>query len=595
MSKEQVRATYERRVEDFAQAIQKESRLINLLSLGRLLSLVGTIWLLVAGIQHPGPVFYIISLMMFVLFLTLVSLHNKHTGERYLLRQQKALNETELLCIDHKFHSLPDGAEHSDTSHPWSHDLDLFGAGSLFQYVNRSSTRKGDEVLAAMLSKEPGSAASIWDRQQILEDLKERIDFRQHFTARGKLINEKAEDLEDIKRWLDSSSYINKHPWLFFLALGMSLLSLSMITWVILDPGRFWNLIYVFVVNLVILSPFLLRTQQYQSIISKKHDLLNGYAQLLKIIAGISFNHTLLQENSRRARKGMHEVARLSKLLHFFDQRLNMLLGFGLNGLFLFDFIMLHLIERWKKRNSQEILEWIELCGWTDAMVSLSGFAWNHPDFVLPKVGEEQQPIEFHQLGHPLIPDEKRVDNDISIDSEKVVVITGANMAGKSTFLRSLGVNMVLAYAGCPVCAQKFDFGYMGLYSSMRTADSLKDEESYFLAEIKKLQLIVERMEKALPLMILLDEVLKGTNTTDKKRGSVGLIQRSLNYPVRCFIATHDLSLGELEAKYSREVVNYCFESYIKDMELSFDYSMRKGIATNMNAYFLMKQMGIVD
>ena len=168
-------------------------------------------------------------------------------------------------------------------------------------------------------------------------------------------------------------------------------------------------------------------------------------------------------------------------------------------------------------------------------------------------------------------------------------------MAGKSTFLRSMGINTVLAYTGCPVCATQFRSAFMGLQSSMRTADSLKDEESYFLAEIKKLQLIVERMEKGLPLMILLDEVLKGTNTTDKKRGSVGLIRRLLNYPVRCFIATHDLSLGEMENKYKGQVVNWCFESYIKEMELSFDYTIRKGIATNMNASFLMRQMGIMD
>ena len=135
----------------------------------------------------------------------------------------------------------------------------------------------------------------------------------------------------------------------------------------------------------------------------------------------------------------------------------------------------------------------------------------------------------------------------------------------------------------------------MGLYSSMRTADSLKDEESYFLAEIKKLQLIVQRMETGSPLLILLDEVLKGTNTTDKKRGSVGLIRRAIQYPIRCFIATHDLSLGELEEEHGGQVVNYCFESFIKGMELTFDYTIRKGIATNMNASFLMKQMGIMD
>ena len=154
---------------------------------------------------------------------------------------------------------------------------------------------------------------------------------------------------------------------------------------------------------------------------------------------------------------------------------------------------------------------------------------------------------------------------------------------------------MVLAYAGCPVCASVFRCQYMGLHSSMRTADSLKDEESYFLSEIKKLQLIVREMEGGKTMLILLDEVLKGTNTTDKKLGSVGLIRKSLQYPVRCLIATHDLSLGELEKEYEGQVINYCFESYIHDMELSFDYTIRRGIATNMNASFLMKKMGIMD
>lgn len=228
-------------------------------------------------------------------------------------------------------------------------------------------------------------------------------------------------------------------------------------------------------------------------------------------------------------------------------------------------------------------------------MISLSGFAWNHPEHVMPKIHEKAEDMEFEGIGHPLIPLSKRVANDLQIQSEKVVVVTGANMAGKSTFLRSLGVNMVLAYTGCPVCATKFRCGFMGLHSSMRTADSLKDEESYFLAEIKKLQQIVLEMESGKPMLILLDEVLKGTNTTDKKLGSVGLIKKAIKYPVRCFIATHDLSLGELEKEHKGNVINYCFESYIEDMELTFDYSIRKGIATNMNASFLMKKMGIVD
>jgi len=595
MSREELPNTYTERIKIFSEAEQKQSRRINLSSLARLFVLVALIWLLVLGIRTNGLIFYLLSALMLVLFLFLVSLFNRYKGKRELLRQLLKLNEKELTCLEHDFHNLPDGSEHADTSHPWSHDLDIFGKGSFFQYLNRSSTLKGSEILAALLTNEPGGAETILDRQEIIKDLKDRIDFRQYYTASGELVNEKTDDLKDISRWLDTDTYISKYPWLFYLAVGISLLSATIIIWGIFDPSRYWLLLYVLALNYTVLSPFLLRTQKYQGTISRKHELLEGYARLLKQIASTAFKHPELQSRSRKASEGMHKVASLSKLLQIFDQRLNMLLGALLNGFFLFDFTMLHLLERWKKKNRQDIIQWIEITGWTDALISLAGFAWNHPDFSTPEVNELREDMEIAGLAHPLIPHQKRVANDLEITSEKVVVITGANMAGKSTFLRSMGVNMVLTYTGCPVCATLFRCSYMGLHSSMRTADSLKDEESYFLAEIKKLQEIVREMERGKPMLILLDEVLKGTNTTDKKLGSVGLIRKAILYPVRCLIATHDLSLGELEKEHEGQVINYCFESYIKDMELSFDYTMRKGIATNMNASFLMKKMGIVD
>jgi len=595
MSRDEVRSKYEERIKHFQKAIGQETARINLLSLARLLVLVATVWMVVLGIKNQSFLFFMLAAAMFPLFLILITIYNRYKEQRELLKQFLALNQTETACLDHDFHSLPDGAEFADTSHPWTHDLDLFGTGSLFQYLNRTSTLKGKELLAGRLSKEAGSVSEINERQEILSDLKERIEFRQHLCARGKLVEEKAEDYAELTAWLNSSAYIRKHPWLFYMAILVSTLAAGIIIWGIFNTRMFWLLAFLLVFNFTLLSPFLMRTNRYQAMISRKHRLLQGYSQLLKIISEESFAHPHLKSRAAQAKKGMKEVRQLSRLLNAFDQRLSMLLGAIFNGFFLFDFIMMHLLELWKERNQKEILNWIELCGWTDAMVSLSGFAWNHPDFSLPEIGKGHSPMELEGIGHPLIPDSKRVVNRLDIKSEKIVVITGANMAGKSTFLRSLGVNMVLAYAGCPVCATLFRCTYMGMYSSMRTADSLKDEESYFLAEIKKLQAIVQEMLKGRPLLILLDEVLKGTNTTDKKLGSVGLIRKSINYPVRCFIATHDLSLGELEKELHGQVVNYCFESYINDMELSFDYTMRKGIATNMNASFLMKQMGIMD
>ncbi len=595
MSREHLRSIYTVRINRFSEAIRRQARLLNVLSLARLLALVAFIWLFVAGIKHQVSICYLFSLLMSIVFLALVSVHNRHKTRRELFRQLKLLNETEISCLDHDYQSLPDGSRHADHTHPWSHDLDLFGMGSLFQYMNRTSTVRGDRLLAEMLTTEPDSGQTIRSRQEIIARLKDQVDFRQSFTARGRLIREKEEDLEDITSWLSSRSYIRKHRWLFYLALLASMLTVAITIAGIFDTSRYWYLLLLLAFNFTLLSPFFMRTNRYQAVISKKHLLLEGYAGLLKIIAGNRFDHPDLNTRREKAEKGMKEVRKLSRLLNLFDQRLSMLLGVLFNGLFLFDFIMLHLLENWKEKNREEILEWIGLTGWTDAMISLAGFSFNHPGYAVPVMEEEQEALEFTRLGHPLIPDHKRVDNDLLIRREKVVVITGANMAGKSTFLRSLGVNTVLAYAGCPVCASRFRSGFHGLYSSMRTSDSLKDEESYFLAEIKRLQSIVRLMETGKPLLILLDEVLKGTNTTDKKRGSEGLIRRMLHHPVRCFIATHDLSLGELESAHKDEVVNYCFESYINGKELTFDYTIRRGIATNMNASFLMKQMDIMD
>ncbi len=595
MSREQLRTIYSRRIDQCHEAIRQRSRLINYISLARFLALVALVWLLVLGIREQAFHFYALSFLMTVAFLVLVGQHSRQNTRRNLLIELKALNESELSCLDHSFQSFADGRSHADPSHPWSNDLDIFGRGSLYQYLNRTSTIRGDQLLAELLTSEPDDIDTILLRQGIIGDLKERVDFRQDFTARGRLVKEKEGDLEDISRWLSDSPYIRKHRWLFYLALLVSAVTISVTIAGIFDISRFWYLVPLLLFNGTLLSPFLWRTNKYHASISKKHQLLEGYAWLLKKIGSAGFEHPTLRDKKARAREGMKEVEGLSRLMNIFDQRLNMLLGAVFNGLFLFDFIMLHLLERWKRKNSKNILDWIELTGWTDAMVSLAGFAFNHPGFTLPQFSHNEEPFEMRGLGHPLIPDGKRVHNDIRIEGEKVVVITGANMAGKSTYLRSLGINTVLAYAGCPVCAGTFRSRFMGLCSSLRTADSLLDGESYFLAEIKKLQWIVRRMETGKPLLILLDEVLKGTNTTDKKLGSVGLIRRSLAYPIRCFIATHDLSLGELERVHKGEVVNYCFESYIKGMELTFDYSIRKGIATNMNASFLMKQMGIMD
>jgi hypothetical protein len=495
MTRDQLRDTYSRRIIQFQNTIRRHSRQMNYLSMARFMNLVLLVYLLVLGVRSGHVVYYLLTVLSAVLFLCLVSRFNRQKELRELNTRLKNLNEKEVSCLEHSYTSFPDGREYADPSHPWSHDLDLFGKGSLYQYLNRTSIPKGSDLLADLLTTEPEGPEQILHRQGIIGDMKDRLDFRQLFTAQGAMIREKKGDLQGISDWLDVSSYIVRHRWLFYLAAGFSCVSAGIIVCGILHPPDFWYLLPMLALNFTILSPFLLRTNRYQQTISRKHEMLEGYARLLRIMAETGFEHPRLRDNGTQARRGMREVARLSKLLNIFDQRLNMLLGVVFNGLFLFDFIMLHLLERWKRSNRDRIMEWIGLAGWTDAMVSLAGFAFNHPGYVMPEMTESQETMEMKGLGHPLIPSGKLVVNDLSIARERIVIITGANMAGKSTFLRSLGINMVLAYTGCPVCATQFTTRFMVLCSSMRTADSLAEEESYFLAEIRKLQRIVQRME----------------------------------------------------------------------------------------------------
>ncbi len=595
MGKESPEQHYQAQVEYYREAVANSSRRINAISLLRLAAGAGIIWMIVLAIRQQQSAYYATAIASTALFLFLVGLFNKHKEQRALLHEKRKLNEEELACLRHEFSRQADGHEFADKTHAWSHDLDLFGQGSLFQYLNRTSLLMGKSLLAQWLCTAPDHPEIVRKRQAQVAEMRDRTDFRQDFTARGRLMKETPGALPGILQWLSSSSYIAKHRWLRLLAVLMSILSLSTLLAGIIDSSYFRLFIPILVFNFSILSPFLNRTNRYQADISRKHELLKGYAGLLHILAGETFAEPGLRKRQAKASEGMKELRKLSRLLNLFDQRLNFFMVIILNGLFLFDFHMLFLLERWKQRNRANTGEWIEACAQTDVLVSLSGFAFNHPAFCLPQFEEKDQILEMTGLGHPLIPPSKRIVNDLALDEEKVIIITGANMAGKSTFLRALGINMVLAYTGCPVCAGSFRLTYSSMCSSMRTADSLKDEESYFLAEIRRLQRIVQKMEEGKPLLILLDEVLKGTNTTDKKKGSVGIIRKALKYPVICFIATHDLSLGEMEKLHEGKIRNCCFESYIEDMELSFDYKIRPGLATNMNASHLMKQMGIMD
>ena len=266
-----------------------------------------------------------------------------------------------------------------------------------------------------------------------------------------------------------------------------------------------------------------------------------------------------------------------------------------MNSLFLWDLQYLYQLKNWLNSNESELKNWFEAVNEMEVYISLANFNYNHPEFCLPVISESEI-LSASEIGHPLLKSSSRIDNNFELQNlQDFVIITGANMAGKSTFLRTIGTNLILAMSGTLVCAKEFTFTPLPLFSSMRTSDSLSANESYFYSELKRLQFIVEKLKSGQQLFIILDEILKGTNSKDKAEGSKKFIKQLLKYQASGIIATHDLSLCTVKEEHPQNIQNHYFDVEIENDQLVFDYKLKSGICSNMNAEFLMKKMGITE
>jgi DNA mismatch repair ATPase MutS len=336
---------------------------------------------------------------------------------------------------------------------------------------------------------------------------------------------------------------------------------------------------------------------EQHNLLGKKQSILDQYAAILahfsKVDSGAS---VLLQQQKAIAIEAHQSVKKLSRLSAMFDQRLNLLVNFFLNSFFLYDIQCLWALENWKQLHKDRFKEWIHCVGIIESLNALATFAFNYPQYQYGVVDNDKPAVSAMQLAHPLIPAEERIANDCTFGmNEQLVLVTGSNMSGKTTFLRTLGVNCILAQCGAPVCATAFTFTPMVIRSSIRVSDSLAEHTSYFMAELKRLQQIIHYLQQHdVPVLILIDEILRGTNSEDKTHGSEQFIKKLLQYRCLTLFATHDLTLSRLENELPGKVSNYCFESTIRNDELIFDYKLQRGVAKNKNASFLMKKMEII-
>ncbi|WP_411029936.1 MutS-related protein [Spongiimicrobium sp. 3-5] len=533
-----------------------------------------------------------VVLITAVLFVFLVS---KYTDLQYRRNKMLALlkiNETEIEVLKRNFHELPTGEEFKDPKHSFSQDIDLFGRGSFYQYVNRTSLVQGSRVFAKLLTA--NSVNGIIEKQQAIAELSKMPEWRQEFSAIATLVQAETPTHVIVKWFKTYSCFVPKiMGWLPFVFSGISI---TLFTVYFLDGISGWILFYWFLLGLGITGGFLARINKLSEATGKVQSTFRQYQRLILEIEQQGFSAQLLKEEQGQILSGTEKsstvLKQFSDILGALDQRNNMLFGFLGNGFLLWDLVQSYRIEKWILKNGTKVEQWFDTIAFFDAYNSLGNFGFNHPTYSFPILSKESTVLKAKDAGHPLLDPAQGVLNDVHIDKENFLIITGANMAGKSTFLRTVSLQIVMANMGLPVHASVMEYSPIKLITSMRTSDSLTDDESYFFSELKRLKFIVDEIEKD-NYFIVLDEILKGTNSTDKAIGSKKFVEKLVVSKSTGIIATHDLSLCEV-AKQIPQVENYFFDAEIIDDELHFDYKFKKGICKNMNASFLLKKMEIV-
>ncbi|NVO18703.1 MAG: hypothetical protein HXX13_03335 [Bacteroidetes bacterium] len=542
--------------------------------------------------------FVILAGLSLIAFIILIYLHTTYSRKRDFNSRLVTLCINELKALRYRFLDFPDGSEFIDGSHDFSSDIDLFGQGSAYQYINRTVTDFGKHTLYDWLTTTNHDINEISSRQASCQELAAEANWRLHFSAKG-MDRDLDDSPEKLLDWIQLPDMFNNKPHLIKLLRGWQALMLILLGVGIAGWIDYHWLILAGLINLAIVGAYLKRISKVSALLGKAYGLLANYSGLLSHINHSGFKSEWMKQRiellGSRGGSAAIEIDKLRKTLQQFDSRNNLLIGFTRDALFLTDLLLVLKMESWREQNKKNISLWLNVLGEIDAMNSLATYACNNPSYTYPIAVSGDFTIDSRDLGHPLISPEERICNDFSIQGwHSMVVLTGANMAGKSTFLRTIGINHILAHTGAPVCAAEYKFKPTPLITSIRTNDSLIKHESYFYAELKKLKRIIDALEQGNEVFILLDEVLKGTNSNDKLNGSIILIKKLLQLQASGIIATHDISLGELEQVYPENISNYCFEAEISNGQLTFDYKLKPGTARNMTAIFLMKQMNIV-
>ncbi|MET4082273.1 hypothetical protein ABIB40_002231 [Pedobacter sp. UYP30] len=504
------------------------------------------------------------------------------------LTQGKELAESGKNGYDH-------GEMFKDNSHPYSSDLDIFGDYSLFAMVNRASTKFGNTLIAQTLAK--SSATSIiLERQSAIAELVDKIEptFEFRATLRGQDQEKRVLIEQKLNGQLATELAFTRSAFLRFYVAAVPYISLFLIGCAIILGGPFIPALIVYAIaHFVYNSQIAKKASNVFDKLAGTADLLDSSSKSIAYTEDDDWKSDYIKGLFQNQEKVSMQIKKLATIIQAFDARLNFLVGGILNVFLLWDIRCSIRLDKWQNHSSTDIIAALNRIGHFEELISFAMFSYNHSGYIFPHI-EDNYSFSTRELGHPLIPIQTRVYNDFEFAQTPTVdIVTGSNMAGKSTFLRTVGINMVLAYAGSVVCAERLSLSIFSLVSYMRIADSLNESTSTFKAELIRLKMILEHVQTQDNGFVLIDEMLRGTNSQDKYTGSKVFIEKLLSLGKPALFATHDLQLSSLAETHPRQVRNFNFDIQINDGQMHFDYKIKEGSCKTFNAAILLREIGL--
>ena len=529
-------------------------------------------------------------------FIALFVWHQRVIRQRTLARRAAQYFERGIDRIEDRWMGTGEwGDRFRNGEHVYADDLDVFGKGSLFQMVSTARTSAGETTLARWFLS-PGTHGEVLPRQAAVEELSTRLDLREEIAVMGDDVRAEI-DIDKLQSWGEAAP-VAIPSWLRPFALVCSIAGAVSLACLVAGVFPIWPVAALLLCDLTLI--FLLRrrvTHIIDAADSAARDL-QIFALLLERLERESFETPLLWKlrgalnaGDRSASKQITRLIQWIDLLHAADSPVLRLL----KPLLLWDEQTAMAIEAWRRKSGGLAGSWLTATAEFEALSSLASLAFERPHWRFPELAEERKAyFEAEQLRHPLLPAAKCVPNDIRLGgAQKLLIVSGSNMSGKSTLLRAIGLNTILAWAGAPVAAKECRLSALQTAASIRVVDSLQDGRSRFLAEISRIRQIVDFAQAEPPVLFLLDEVLSGTNSHDRRIGASAIVRGLVNAGAIGLITTHDLALAEIERDMESHAINVHFDDQITGGLVEFDYQLRPGVVTHSNALELMRSVGL--